>query len=179
MKSVLYLYLSRKTGQFFDSTGFRLPGDIIPASEIGNPFENIDIDAVEEPPYIKQTAKDFYRLNDRRGTNPQAHYIKLSEQQLMQCCNDFNGSPNALLAVILARTARRYDSESEKSISVAIAIDHKAILLSIGIKYEIPRRESLSLCGIKAFKSPLNESHGQEPCLHTMPVNSHFIPAPP
>ena len=128
MKSALYLYLSRKTGQFFDSTGFRLPGDVIPASEIGNPFENIDIDKVDEPPYIKQTTKDFYRLNDRRDTSPQVHYIKLSEQQLMQCCSDFNGSPNALLAVILARTARRYDPESEKSISAAIAIDHKAML---------------------------------------------------
>ena len=47
MKSVLYLYISRKTGQVFDSAGFRLPGDVIPASEIGNPFANIDIDAVE------------------------------------------------------------------------------------------------------------------------------------
>ena len=46
----------------------------------------------------------------------------------MQCCRDFNGNPNALLAVLLARTARQYDSESEKTVSVSVAINHKAML---------------------------------------------------
>ena len=49
IKSVLYLYLSKKTGQTFDSTGFRLPGDMIPESEIGNPFKNLDIDSIKAP----------------------------------------------------------------------------------------------------------------------------------
>ena len=128
MKSVLYLYLSQKTGQVFNSAGFRLPGDLISASEIGNPFQNIDLNEIGEPPCIKQATRDFYRLKDRTDTNPQAHYIKLSEQQLMQCCHDFNGTPNALLAVLLARTARQYDSKSEKTITVSIAVDHKAML---------------------------------------------------
>jgi hypothetical protein len=54
--------------------------------------------------------------------------IKLSEAQLMQCCRDFDGSPNTFLAVILARAIRRYDPASEKTVSAAVAIDHKAIL---------------------------------------------------
>ena len=51
IKSAMYLYLSRKTGEAFDPAGFRLPGDEIPESETGNPFPDLDIDGVEEPMY--------------------------------------------------------------------------------------------------------------------------------
>lgn len=127
-KSALYLYLSRRTGQSFDPTGFRLPGDEIPESETGNPFAGLNIDGAEEPLYRKETEKDFFRLNDGTESDARVTYIKLSEAQLMRYCRDFDGSPNAFLAVMLARAARRYDSASEKTVSVAIAIDHKAML---------------------------------------------------
>ena len=127
-KSALYLYLSRRTGQSFDPTGFRLPGDDIPESETGNPFAGLNIDGAEEPMYRKETEKDFFRLNDGTESDARVTYIKLSEAQLMQYCRDFDGSPNAFFAVMLARAARRYDSASEKTVSVAIAIDHKAML---------------------------------------------------
>ena len=128
VKSALYLYLSRKTGQTFDPSGFRLPGDIIPESETGNPFADLNIDAAEEPLYSKETVKDFYRLNKGMENDARLFCIKLSEAQLMQYCRDFDGSPNTFLAVILVRAMRRYDPSSEKTISAAVAIDHKAIL---------------------------------------------------
>ena len=128
IKSALYLYLSRKTGQSFDPAGFRLPGGNIPESETGNPFAGLNIDEAEEPLYRKETEKDFFRLNDGTESDARVTYIKLSEAQLMRYCRDFDGSPNAFLAVMLARAARRYDSASEKTVSVAIAIDHKAML---------------------------------------------------
>jgi len=127
-KSALYLYLSRRTGQSFDPTGFRLPGDEIPESETGNPFAGLNIDGAEEPLYRKETEKDFFRLNDGTESDARVTYIKLSEAQLMRYCRDFDGSPNAFLAVVLARAVRRYDSASEKTVSAAIAIDHKAML---------------------------------------------------
>ena len=114
-KSALYLYLSRRTGQSFDPTGFRLPGDEIPESETGNPFAGLNIDGAEEPLYRKETEKDFFRLNDGTESDARVTYIKLSEAQLMRYCRDFDGSPNAFLAVMLARAARRYDSASEKT----------------------------------------------------------------
>ena len=46
----------------------------------------------------------------------------------MQYCKDYDGSPNAFLSVMLARAVRRYDPENEKTVSVAVAIDHKAML---------------------------------------------------
>lgn len=127
VKSVLYLYLTRKTGEVIDPTGIRLPGDVIPESETGNPFEKLDIDSAEQPMYIKPTVEDFFRVKSD-DTLPQAHYIKISEAQLIEYCRDFDGSPNAMVAVMLARAARRYDPESEKTVSVSVAIDHKAML---------------------------------------------------
>ena len=128
VKSALYLYLSRKTGQTFDPAGFRLPGDVIPESEIGNPFSGLNIDGAEEPLYVRKTVKDFYRLNKGTEQDASVFCIKLSEAQLMQYCRDFDGSPNAFLSVMLARAIRRYDPASEKTISATVAIDHKAIL---------------------------------------------------
>ena len=128
VKSAMFLYLSRKLGRAFDRAGFRLPADEIPASETGNPFAGLDIDGAEAPLYTKTPTPNFYRLKD--GTDP-GHWItcvKLPEAQMMQYCRDFDGSPNAFLSVILARAVRRYDPGSEKTVSISVAIDHKAIL---------------------------------------------------
>ena len=129
IKSALYLYLSKKTGLKFDSEGFRLPGDEIPESETGNPFAGLDIDGAQAPLYSKPPTEDFYRLNDGEDNKPEIMtYIKLSESQLMQYCRDYDGSPNAFISVMFARAIRRYDPANEKPISIAVAIDHKAML---------------------------------------------------
>ena len=128
VKSTLYLYLSRKTGRFFDPKGFRLPGDVISESETGNPFDGLDIDGAQAPLYSKRPTEDFYRLNTGAEKDQRITYIKLPEAQLMQYCRDFDGSPNVFVSVMLARTARRYDPASEKTVSIAVAIDHKAML---------------------------------------------------
>ena len=128
IKSALFLYLSQKLGLTFDPRGFRLPGDRIPESETGNPFAGLDIDGAEAPLYLKKATPDFYHLNDGQDTDPRVTCVKLSEAQLMQYCRDFDGSPNAFLSVVLARAVRRYDPESEKTISVAVAVNHKEIL---------------------------------------------------
>lgn len=103
IKSVLYLYLSKKTGLKIDPEGFRLPGDEIPESETGNPFAGLDIDGAQAPLYSKPPTEDFYRLNDGEDNKPEIMtYIKLSESQLMQYCRDYDGSPNAFLSVMFA-----------------------------------------------------------------------------
>lgn len=128
IKSAMYLYLSRKTGKYFDPVGFRLPGDEIPESETGNPFAGIDIDGAEEPLYQKQTTEDFYRLNQTGRKDSQIFYLKLPESQVMKYCRDYDGSPNVFCAVMLAKAVRRADPESDQTISVSVAIDHKAML---------------------------------------------------
>ena len=128
IKSAMFLYLSRKLGLAFDRTGFRLPGDDIPESETGNPFAGLDIDGAEAPFYAKKPTPDFYRLKDGTESDHWITCIQLPEAQLMQYCRDYDGSPNAFLSVIMARAVRRYDPDNEKTVSISIAIDHKAML---------------------------------------------------
>ena len=127
MKSALYLYLSHKTGQAFDPEGFRLPGSDIPESEIGNPFAELDVDGAEPPLYQKETESDFYRLSDGEG-GCRRFYLMLSEGQVMRYCKDNDASPNTVVSVFWAKAVRRADPSSEKTLSVCVAVDHKAIL---------------------------------------------------
>ncbi len=151
IKSAMYLYLSRKKGLAFDLAGFRLPGDIIPESETGNPFANLDIDGTEAPLYSKETTRDFYQLNDGGEKKPQITFIRLSEAQLMQYCKDYDGSPNAFLSVMFARAIHRYDPDNEKTVSIAVAVDHKAMLgnhdnyrmFANVVELDFPRNRSL------------------------------------
>lgn len=54
--------------------------------------------------------------------------MKLSEAQIMQYCRSYDGSPNVLIPVMLAKAARRLDPENEKPVTVSVCIDHKAML---------------------------------------------------
>ena len=128
IKSVMYFYLSETTGKTFDPSGFRLPGDVIPESEIGNPFENIDFDQIKTPFYKKKSFPDFMRLLIGKDNDKRVFYLKLPESQVMQYCRDQDGSPNCLFAVLLARAARRYDPKSDKTITASIAVDQKEML---------------------------------------------------
>ncbi len=128
IKSLLFVYLSKKYHLSLDSTGFRLPRQEIPATESGNPFAHLNIDTAEAPLYQKKPVKDFYRINPGdRGEN-HVFYLRLPEQEVMRYCRENDGSPNALMAVILARAIRKADPESEKTINITIAVDHKAML---------------------------------------------------
>ena len=127
-KSVLFCYLSRKTGQEFDPAGFRLPGDVIPERETGDPCAGLDIDSAEEPFYQKKPTTDFYQLNPERKGEWRIFYLKLPEDQVMRYCRENDGSPNVLVSVLLSKAIRRIDPDSQKTITSNVAIDHKAIL---------------------------------------------------
>ena len=128
VKSTMFLYLPKAAGQTFDPAGFRLPGDRIPESETGNPFSELDTDSVEAPLYKKKPIPDFFRLNDGADSSKTVFYLKLSEAQVMQYCREYDGSPNVLISVMLAKAARRWDPESKKTVTVSVCIDHKAML---------------------------------------------------
>ena len=128
IKSVIFLYLSKVTGQTFDPAGFRLPGDVIPESETGNPFSELDIDHAGAPLYQKKPIPDFFRLTDTADTDKTVFYVKLSEAQIIQRCRDYDGSPNVIVSVLLAKAARRWNPECEKTVTVSVCVDHKAML---------------------------------------------------
>ena len=128
IRSAMFLYLSRATGISFDPAGFRLPGDEIPESEIGDPFEDLDTKAVEAPLYRKKPIPDCFHLFNGMDIDKRVFYLKLPEEQVMKYCRSNDASPNVLFSVFLAKATRRYDPSSEKPITIFVAVDHKAIL---------------------------------------------------
>ena len=128
IKSAMFLYLSRVTGKTFDPAGFRLPGEEIPESETGDPFANLTVDDVKAPLYKKKPIPDFFRLVTGMDIDKRVFYLKLPEEQVMMYCRDNDASPNVLFSVLLAKAARRYDPCNEKTITVSVCIDHKAML---------------------------------------------------
>ncbi|MCR4590118.1 MAG: hypothetical protein K5668_04805 [Lachnospiraceae bacterium] len=129
-KSILYCYLSSRTGKSFDPAGFRLPGDPIPETEIGDPFPGLDLDSVQKPLYEKDPIADFYKLSDvfpsDRGRK--AFYLRVPEEQVMKYCKEKDGSPNVLMSVLMIRAVGRIDPDNEKTVTAGIAFDHKAQL---------------------------------------------------
>jgi len=128
IRSIMFLYLSEVTGQTFDPAGFRLPGDVIPESETGNPFSDPDVDSVKAPLYQKKPIPDFFRLTDTAETGKTVFYVKLSEAQVMQHCRDYDSSPNVIVSVLLAKAARRWDPGCGKTVTVSVCVNHKAML---------------------------------------------------
>ena len=128
IKSTMYLYLSKATGIAFDPAGFRLPGDIIPESETGNPFANLNTDSVNAPLYKKKPISDYFRLTDGTGVEKTVFCLKLQESQVMQYCRDFDSSPNVFASVMLAKAARRWNPDSDKTVTVSVCVNHKAML---------------------------------------------------
>lgn len=151
IKSTVYLYLCKKTGLALDPDGIRLPGDVIPETETGNPFAGLDIDEAKEPMYTKPPIEDFYRVKDGEDNEQQLHCIKIAESELIRYCRDYDGSPNAMIAVLLARAAGKYAPENDKTVSVAVAIDYKAMLGSYDnyrmyanvVELDFPKNRSL------------------------------------
>ena len=127
VRSALYLYLSKVTGSVIDPAGFRLPGQPIPESETGNPFRDLDVDSAA-PLYQKKPVPDFLRLAGGADRGKTVFCLKLHESQVLQYCRDFDGTPNVIVSVMLAKAARRLDPSGDKPVTAMVCIDHKALL---------------------------------------------------
>ena len=77
---------------------------------------------------LKEPINDFFRLVNVNDNDKKVFLLKLSESQIMRYCRDKDGSPNAIMAVLFARAARRYDPDSKKTVTVSVCTDNKAIL---------------------------------------------------
>ncbi len=86
------------------------------------------MDSAGGPLYKKKPIPDFFRLTDRADNDKTVFFVKLPEGQVMEYCRDYDSTPNVLMSVMLAKAARRWDPESEKTITVSVCVDHKAML---------------------------------------------------
>ena len=165
VKSTMFLYFSKLTGLKFDPAGFRLPGQVIPESETGDPFRHVDFDGVKSPLYRKDPVRRFFRLvKPAMPIDKKVFFLKLSESKVMRFCRKNGGSPNIFFSVMMAKAARRLNPESKETITVSIAINRKALLgntdnyhLSIGAGIlDFPKETDMGDIG-----KVLTVAHGQ------------------
>lgn len=53
---------------------------------------------------------------------------EIPESQLMQYCSASDATPNVILSVLMARAARLFDPVSDKTVTVSVCVDRKAVL---------------------------------------------------
>ena len=131
LKSLLFCYLTRKTGKKFDPTGFHLPGEEIPESETGNPFAGFDLDSVELSVPDTLSPDQIYRFSEEKigeRNHNNVVFMQMPESTVMNYCKQKGTTPNVLISTLLVRAMRRFDPESKKVIRVGVAIDGKSIV---------------------------------------------------
>lgn len=135
LKSLLYLYITRKTGAKLDPTGILLPGEKIPESETRNPFADFDLDSIPFPAANDISRDLIYRLPEEivgEKNHWQSIFMQMPEATIMDYCKKNGATPNILFATLLAKAIRRLDPETNKVIRVGVAIDSKT---SVGSPY--------------------------------------------
>lgn len=132
----------------------------------------------KRPSSAKDPAIDFHRLGEGADSDPHIAYIRLPETQFMERCKDNAASPNAFLSVLFARAVRHYDLASEKTVSVSVSVDHKAMLgnydsyrmasgsAELGFPKDMPLDDLKEACAVA--RKQLNEQTQPENSLWTM-----------
>ncbi|HCI73784.1 MAG TPA: hypothetical protein DHV42_04500, partial [Lachnospiraceae bacterium] len=88
----------------------------------------LDVDAAQPPAFQMEPIADFYRLNPENRKDNHCFHLKLPEANVMRICRENDTSPNVLFTVLLAGAIRGMDPGSDKTIRIAIGVNHKALL---------------------------------------------------
>ncbi len=130
LKALLYLYFIKSTDARLNPTGLRLPGTDFVAGELGCPYPLEEITKVKKPVLVRD-AVDFYKFED--GPVPmdgrkKIFFLQISGEDMLHYCRKNDGSPNAVLAVLMTKAIREVDAEIDKDITIGVAINQKALL---------------------------------------------------
>ncbi|MDO4538928.1 MAG: hypothetical protein Q4B54_12260, partial [Coriobacteriales bacterium] len=130
LKALLYLYLTKATGARLNPAGLRLPGTDFVEGELGCPFPMDRVSKVQKPRLVKKPV-DFYRLEE--GPVPmdghkKLFFVQISGEDMLRYCRAHDGSPNAVLAVLMAKAIRDVDAAMDRDITIGVATDPKALL---------------------------------------------------
>lgn len=127
IKTLLYYYLCHYTGTVLDPTGIELADSPVYPDEVGNPFpEKLITDA--EPLYVKKY-EDCFRLRDGGYVTDHkqtAYRFRVPEKAMMTFSFDNDGSPNALLSVLMTRAIREVHPDVHKNVVCAISFNFRA-----------------------------------------------------
>ncbi|MDO4797876.1 MAG: hypothetical protein Q4A01_07640 [Coriobacteriales bacterium] len=130
LKVLLHLYLSKRYGQQFNPAGLRLPGTDFVPGELGCPWPDELVDQAQKPRALSEPT-DFYQIGDGPVTldgRKTTYYLTVPASDLMDFCRQNDGSPNAAVAVLLAKAMCKVDPSINKDLVLGVAINKKALL---------------------------------------------------
>ena len=127
MKTLLYYYLCHVTGTTLDPAGMELADSPVYPDEVGNPFTE-ELLKNAEPLYQKKCG-DFFRLRDGGYVTDHtqtAYRFRVPEKAMMAFSYDHDGSPNALLSVLMTRAIRAVHPDEHRNIVCAISCNFRS-----------------------------------------------------
>ncbi|MDO4537602.1 MAG: condensation domain-containing protein, partial [Coriobacteriales bacterium] len=130
LKALLHLYFTKVTGARLNPAGLRLPGTDFVEGELGCPYPMEAVTKVKKPRMVRE-APDFYKLEEgpvAMDGKKKLFFLRLSGEDMLAFCRAHDGSPNAVLAVLMAKAIRAVDPEANRDITIGIGINQKALL---------------------------------------------------
>lgn len=135
IKSVLYEYFSILNADAPDVPGVVLLDSKITDDELGDPFLNRDVPAQQDREQDNKAQKNqkdakLFRLplTEQADGNTYSFQIRMDEQQFMKYSRNVDGSPNAVIALLMARAILSEHPEASDEIVAGVAMDERTAL---------------------------------------------------
>lgn len=130
MKSLLYLYVSKKYGaEGLAAERIRMPDSFVHDAEHAYPFLDEAV-AEEEPGVYSKAPEEVYTLDPLAFDNEgfYAYHFHIPQKAMMARASSSDGSPVSFLLVLLYRALHRLDCNIEKPVAVHVQHQYRAAL---------------------------------------------------
>lgn len=122
LKTLLYYYLSAKTGRNLDSSGIRLAGEIIPEAELAPVPSNIPL------PSPKRNPTPEALVPPRGEYKPVRCHFVLEEEPFIALVKSLGATPNTFFAMALDKMLRKVNPDDQRMVRVAVCVNQRKSL---------------------------------------------------
>ena len=122
MKTLLYYYLSGKTGRKLDARGIRLAGEDIPEEELSPVPGDIPLPSPKrnQMPEVLTVSRSEYK--------PVRYHFVLEEEPFIALVKSLGATPNTFFAVALTRMLRKANPEDKRLVRIAVCVNERKAL---------------------------------------------------
>lgn len=130
LKTVLYLYLSRRYGtEGLEASGITLPDSAVSCEEYSYPFPEgpVEVEAMFLP---KAPPAQVYELDEKafQGESLYAYHLHIPQKAMMGKANPSDGSPISYLSVMLYRALCALDPHLDLPVTVHVQHQYRSVL---------------------------------------------------
>ena len=122
MKTLLYYYLSGKTGRKLDARGIRLAGEDIPEEELSPVPSDIPFSSPKRnqmPEALTISGSEY---------KPVRYHFVLEEEPFIALVKSLGATPNTFFAVALTRMLRKANPEDKRLVRIAVCVNERRAL---------------------------------------------------